>query len=134
MLLKSLCQQRTKKEVIPTQMTDLFVRKRLASSENKNVDKIPREEVRMKDLSTFDLRIECHWTILRLESRYKKEVVTKRMADLFVRKRLASSENKKFDKIACEEARMKDLSAFGPRIESYKQVNWDVSNFFMRSK
>ena len=41
-------------------MTDLFVRKRLASSENKNVDKIPREEVRMKDLSTFDLRTECH--------------------------------------------------------------------------
>ena len=93
-----------------------------------------REEVRMKDLSTFDLRIECHWTILRLESRYKKEVVTKRMADLFVRKRLASSENKNFDKIACEEARKKDLSAFGPRIESYRQVNSDASNFFMRSK
>ena len=41
-------------------MADLFVRKRLASSENKNFDKIFREEVRMKELSAFDLRIECH--------------------------------------------------------------------------
>ena len=56
------------------------------------------------------------------------------MADLFVRKRLASSENKNFDKIAWEEARMKDLSAFGPRIESYRQVNSDASIFFMRFK
>ena len=87
--------QRTKKEVIPTQIADLFVRKRLASSENKNVDKMSREEVRMKDLSTFDLRIECHWTILRLESRYKKEVVTKRMADLFVRKKNSLWRSKK---------------------------------------
>ena len=52
--------QRTKKEVIPTQIADLFVRKILASPENKNVEKMSREEVRMKDLSTFDLRIECH--------------------------------------------------------------------------
>ena len=115
-------------------MADLFVRKRLASSENKNFDKIFREEVRMKELSAFDLRIECHWIILCLESKYKKEVVTKRMADLFVRKRLASSENKNIDNTACEEARMKDLSAFGPRIESHRQVDSDVSNFFIRSK
>ena len=79
------------------------------------------------NLSCF--RKACAWN-----QRTKKEVIPTQIADLFVRKRLASSENKNFDKIACEEARMKDLSAFGPRIESYRQVNSDASNFFMRSK
>ena len=32
----------------------------LVSLENKNLDKIPFNEVRMKDLSTFDSRIERH--------------------------------------------------------------------------
>ena len=36
------------------------MRKRLASSEDKNVDKIPREEARMKDLGAFDSRIVSH--------------------------------------------------------------------------
>ena len=40
--------------------------------------------------------------------------------------------NKNADKIPLEEeARMKDLSAFNPRIESHRQINSDdVSNFF----
>ena len=44
--------------------------------------------------------------------------------------------NKNADKIPLEEeARMKDLSAFNPRIESHRQINSDdVSNFFIRSK
>ena len=40
---------------------DLFVRKILASSKNKNIDKIPHEEARMKDLSAFGPIIESHW-------------------------------------------------------------------------
>ena len=42
----------------------------------------------------------------------KKEVVTKRIADLLVRKRLAYSENKNIDKIPCKKAKMKNLHAF----------------------
>ena len=52
--------QGTKKDVSSKIIADLFVTKRLASSENKNVDKIPREEVRMKELSAFDPRIESY--------------------------------------------------------------------------
>ena len=33
-----------KKEVIPKRITDLFVRKRLASSENKNIHKYPMKK------------------------------------------------------------------------------------------
>ena len=36
------------------------MRKRLDSSDNKNVNKIPREEARMKDLSASDSRIASH--------------------------------------------------------------------------
>ena len=46
--------QGTKKDVSSKIIADLFVTKRLPSSEDKNVDKIPREEVRMKELSAFD--------------------------------------------------------------------------------
>ena len=42
----------------------------------------------------------------------KKEVVTKGIADLLVRKRLAYSENKNIDKIPCKKAKMKNLHAF----------------------
>ena len=42
----------------------------------------------------------------------KKEVVTKRIADLLVRKRLAYSEHKNIDKIPCKKAKMKNLHAF----------------------
>ena len=60
----------------------------------------------------------------------KKELVPKRTADLFVRNSLASSENKNVNKIPCEEARIKKLSAFDPRIEGYRLSNSDdVSNF-----
>ena len=48
-----------------------------------------------------------------------------------MRKRLAFSENKNVDKIPREEARMKDLSAFDPRIKIHRQINSDdVLNFF----
>ena len=61
----------------------------------------------------------------------EKEVVPKRIADLLVRKRLASSENKKVKKIPRKEARMKERSAFSPRIESHRQISSDdVSNLF----
>ena len=60
----------------------------------------------------------------------KKEVVPKRIAELFVRKKLSSSENKIVDKTPDKEVRMKDLSAFDPKIESHRQfISDDVSNF-----
>ena len=46
--------QSTKKDVVPKRIAGLLVRERLASSENKSVDKIPHDEARMKDLSAFD--------------------------------------------------------------------------------
>ena len=39
------------------------MRERLASSENKNAYKIPREEARIKDLIAFDTRIDSHGQI-----------------------------------------------------------------------
>ena len=48
-----------------------------------------------------------------------------------MRKRLASSENINVDKIPLEKVRMKELSAFDPRIESHRQINLDdVSDLF----
>ena len=59
-----------------------------------------------------------------------KKLYPKRTADLFVRNSLASSQNKNVNKIPCEEARMKKLSAFDPRIEGYRLSNSDdVSHF-----
>ena len=52
--------QGRKKEVAPKRIADLFVRTRSAISENKTVDKIPREEARRKDHSSFDPRAESH--------------------------------------------------------------------------
>ena len=62
----------------------------------------------------------------------KKEVVPKRIwAELLVGKILAYSENKNVYKIPREEARMKDLSAFNPRIQSHKHINSvDISKLF----
>ena len=48
--------QGTKREVAPKRITDLIVRKKMASSENKNVT--PREEGRMSCLKSFDPRIQ----------------------------------------------------------------------------
>ena len=68
---------------------------------------------------------KCTWN-----QRTKKDVIPKGIADLFVMKRLAFSENKNVDKIPHDEARTKGLSTFDPRIESHRQINSDVSNFF----
>ena len=60
----------------------------------------------------------------------KKEVAPKK-AEWFVRERLASLENKNAYKIPREEARIKDLIVFDPRIDSHGQINSDdISNFF----
>ena len=58
---KQVCawNQCARKEVVPKRIAVLFVRKRLASSENKNVDKIPHEEARVSH--NFDSKLYETW-------------------------------------------------------------------------
>ena len=70
-----------------------------------------------------------------LETKVQRKVVPKRIADLYVRKRLASSENKNVDKMLREEARMKEISAFDPELKVInRSIRMMFQTFFIRSK
>ena len=50
----------TKNDIEPKRISDIIVRKKLATNTGKETDDISREEKRMKELNEFDPRIELH--------------------------------------------------------------------------
>ena len=75
----------TRRNVTPMRISDLVVRKKLATVEAKKHDSIPREEKRMKDLQEFDPRAEHHRDINteNLSNFIRKVQVIKKDAVLF---------------------------------------------------